>query len=80
VPVRVALDEAIEIAKRFGGEDSGRFVNGILDRVARDAPAKGTAPGGGPPEASDAASGVAPDAEPTDPNAAGLKVAGAGGR
>jgi N utilization substance protein B len=36
VPVRVALDEAIEIAKRFGGDDSGRFVNGILDRVARE--------------------------------------------
>jgi N utilization substance protein B len=35
VPLRVALDEAIEIAKRFGGDDSGRFVNGILDRVAR---------------------------------------------
>jgi len=32
----VALDEAIEIAKRFGGDDSGRFVNGILDRVARE--------------------------------------------
>jgi N utilization substance protein B len=36
VPVRVALDEAIEIAKRFGGDDSGRFVNGILDRIARE--------------------------------------------
>jgi len=36
VPLRVALDEAIEIAKRFGGDDSGRFVNGILDRVARE--------------------------------------------
>jgi N utilization substance protein B len=34
-PVRVVLDEAIEIAKRFGSEESGRFVNGVLDRVAR---------------------------------------------
>jgi N utilization substance protein B len=41
VPVRVALDEAIEIAKRFGGDDSGRFVNGILDRVAREQPDAG---------------------------------------
>jgi N utilization substance protein B len=34
-PVRVVLNEAIELAKRFGSEDSGRFVNGVLDRVAR---------------------------------------------
>ncbi len=33
VPERVALDEAIELAKAYGGEDSGRFVNGILDRI-----------------------------------------------
>ncbi len=33
VPDRVALDEAIELAKAYGGEDSGRFVNGILDRI-----------------------------------------------
>lgn len=34
-PARVVLDEAIEIAKRYGSEESGRFVNGVLDRVAR---------------------------------------------
>lgn len=34
-PARVVLDEAIEIAKRYGSEDSGAFVNGVLDRVAR---------------------------------------------
>jgi N utilization substance protein B len=34
-PARVVLDESIEIAKRFGSEESGRFVNGVLDRVAR---------------------------------------------
>jgi len=34
-PVRVVLDEAIEIARRYGSEESGRFVNGVLDRVAR---------------------------------------------
>ncbi len=39
-PPVVAINEAIEIAKKFGGEDSGRFVNGILDTVERrtDAP------------------------------------------
>jgi len=36
LPTQVILDEAIEIAKRFGTNESGRFVNGVLDRVARD--------------------------------------------
>lgn len=36
VPPRVVLDEAIEIAKQYGSRESGRFVNGVLDRVARD--------------------------------------------
>ncbi len=36
VPTSVVLDEAIEIAKRFGTEESPAFVNGVLDRVARD--------------------------------------------
>ena len=36
VPRAVALDEAVELAKRFGSEDSGAFVNGVLDRVAED--------------------------------------------
>lgn len=36
-PTRVALDEAIEIAKKYGMETSGSFVNGILDRIAQDA-------------------------------------------
>ena len=35
VPARVILDEAIEIAKQFGSGESGRFVNGVLDRIAR---------------------------------------------
>lgn len=36
VPPVVAINEAIEIAKRFGAEESGRFVNGILDRIKLD--------------------------------------------
>jgi len=35
-PARVILDEAVRLARRFGREESGRFVNGVLDRVARD--------------------------------------------
>jgi N utilization substance protein B len=33
VPPVVSINEAIEIAKRFGSDDSGRFVNGVLDRI-----------------------------------------------
>lgn len=36
VPARVVINEGIEIAKRFGTEESGAFVNGILDRIAQD--------------------------------------------
>ena len=36
VPVRVVIDEWVELAKGFGAEDSFRYVNGVLDRVARD--------------------------------------------
>jgi N utilization substance protein B len=34
VPPNVAIDEAIEIAKRFGSDESATFVNGVLDHVA----------------------------------------------
>ena len=34
-PPRVVINEAIEIARRYGSADSGRFVNGVLDRVVR---------------------------------------------
>ncbi len=36
VPAKVAINEAIEIAKRFGAQESPAFVNGILDRVLED--------------------------------------------
>ena len=32
-PDRVAIDEALELAKRFGSENSSQFVNGILDKL-----------------------------------------------
>lgn len=34
-PARVVIDEGVEIAKRFGAEESARFVNGVLDAAAR---------------------------------------------
>lgn len=36
IPIEVTIDEAIEIAKRYGTENSGKFVNGILDRIAKE--------------------------------------------
>ncbi|MCD6267768.1 MAG: transcription antitermination factor NusB [Thermotogae bacterium] len=36
VPIEVTIDEAIEIAKRYGTENSGKFVNGVLDRIAKE--------------------------------------------
>ncbi|MBU3924726.1 transcription antitermination factor NusB [Patescibacteria group bacterium] len=36
VPPKVAINEAIELAKTFGGESSGKFVNGVLGTIFRD--------------------------------------------
>lgn len=36
VPLAVAIDEAVELAKRFSTDDSGRFVNGVLSALAGD--------------------------------------------
>ena len=36
VPLAVIIDEAVELAKRFNTDDSGRFVNGVLSSVARE--------------------------------------------
>jgi N utilization substance protein B len=37
IPPKVAINEAIELAKRFGTTDSKRFVNGVLDKIAKQA-------------------------------------------
>ncbi len=34
VPLKAAINEAVELAKRFGGENSSRFVNGVLGTIA----------------------------------------------
>jgi len=36
VPPKVAINEAIELAKSFGGESSGRFINGVLGTIYRE--------------------------------------------
>lgn len=41
IPAKVAINEAIEIAKTFGGESSGKFVNGVLGAIFKDLEAQG---------------------------------------
>jgi hypothetical protein len=59
VPTRAAINEAVELAKRFGGDNSGRFVNGVLGTVTARYVTSGQA---APPRATNA-EGPAPGAE-----------------
>jgi N utilization substance protein B len=43
VPVKVVINEAIELGKKYGSESSGAFVNGVLDRIAAGLPPRGEA-------------------------------------
>ena len=38
VPVSVAINEAVELAKKYGGEEDASFINGVLGGIARDLP------------------------------------------
>ena len=66
IPPKVTLNEAIEIAKTYGTEDSSAFINGILDRISRDLQ-KPTGPT--PPE----------EAAPPEPREAGAPPEGSEG-
>ena len=37
IPYKVAINEAVELAKSFGGTDGHKYVNGVLDKVAAEA-------------------------------------------
>lgn len=41
IPAKVAINEAIELAKGFGGQSSGRFVNGVLGAIYKDVVSRG---------------------------------------
>ncbi|MBK7578612.1 MAG: transcription antitermination factor NusB [Myxococcales bacterium] len=47
IPRAVIIDEAVELAKRYGTEDSGAFVNGVLERIANDLGREDTAKSAG---------------------------------
>lgn len=36
IPVKVIINEAIEVAHRYSSEDAGRFINGLLDRLSKE--------------------------------------------
>lgn len=59
-PPIVAIDEAVELAKRYGSAQSAQFVNGVLDRVMHEH--AGDAPGEPPPDRA-----TDDDAPPADP-------------
>jgi len=44
IPPKVTINEAIDLGKRFGSEDSGSFINGILDRIQNEAVKKPVEP------------------------------------
>jgi N utilization substance protein B len=46
-PPKVAINEAVEIAKRYGNEDSPEFVNGVLDKIYKETSQKGLQPSAG---------------------------------
>lgn len=45
IPPKVALNEAIDLGKRYGSEGSGSFINGILDQILNEAVRKAIRPG-----------------------------------
>ncbi len=76
IPRAVIIDESVEVAKRYGGQESGAFVNGVLDRIAdtcgraheRQRPAAKESP-------AEAAASAAPEGEGTQaPRAAEPEV------
>ncbi|HNR87191.1 MAG TPA: transcription antitermination factor NusB [Spirochaetota bacterium] len=47
IPLAVTINEGIELAKAYGGNNSGQFVNGILDAIKKSERADAREPGGG---------------------------------
>jgi len=78
IPPKVAINEAIELGKRYSTQNSGAFINGILDKIMNKKPV--TAAEGGPGTAGSSETGEAPgDTAPADPPAGASAAAPAGG-
>ena len=66
IPPKVAINEAIELGKRYSTQNSGAFINGILDKIMNRKPAvapepAAAEPAASEPEVSDSAADAAPD-------------------
>ena len=77
VPAAAVIDEAIDIAKRFSGEEAGRFVNGVLDAVRQELVGSG---GGGGAEGGSAGGGGGAGGGGAGAGGAGGAGAGGAGR
>lgn len=71
IPVGVAINEAVEIAKRFGGEESASFINGILGKVADEMEEKEAAPEKKAEESKEAEEAAKPEEQESAETAAG---------
>lgn len=49
IPIKVVINEAIELGKKYGSESSGAFVNGVLDHIAAGLPPRAEEPAAVPP-------------------------------
>lgn len=61
IPSKVAINEAIELGKKFGGEASGKFVNGVLGAILKDMTAKGEIKEADIEKPKESARGVSPE-------------------
>lgn len=60
-PLKVAINEAVELAKEFCSENSPAFINGVLDKIARKLEAAGKVPAPAPAPAPDSKPSKSPD-------------------
>jgi len=70
VPPKVAINEAIELAKTFGGDASGKFVNGVLGNIFKDMEARGVRIATSSP--ADNSATTTPDESPHETSAGGV--------
>ena len=66
IPAKVAINEAIELAKAFGGESSGKFVNGVLGTIFKELEVAGLTKDEPPPRGK-SAEATSPAVEPMPP-------------
>jgi N utilization substance protein B len=69
IPPKVAINEAIELGKRYSTQNSGAFINGILDKIMNRKPAVAAPPAPAVEAAAEAATEAAIEQAPSEPSA-----------